>query len=189
MMPVIKSSREDAIEAIMREFRKSGYDAASLARLSAATGLGKSSLYHYFPNGKEDMAKAAGALVVALVEEAVIDPLTGSGSLKARLQKATTGLSKLYNGGKASCLIDLFTIGEAEAATPGLAKAMAEALLRAFTGVAEEAGRPKKDAKIIAERAVIEIEGALVLARALGSTRPFQRMLARLPTLLIGNAG
>ncbi|NOX94880.1 MAG: TetR/AcrR family transcriptional regulator [Alphaproteobacteria bacterium] len=185
-MPVIKSSREEAVEAIMREFRNSGYDAASLARLSAATGLGKSSLYHYFPNGKEDMAKAAVARTVELVAEAVIEPLTGVGSLKARVQKAMTGLARFYNGGKASCLVDLFTVGEAEAATPGLAKAMAEALLRAFAGAAEEAGHPKRQAKDIAERAVVEIEGALVLARALGSTRPFQRMLARLPALLLG---
>ncbi len=185
-MPQIKSSREEAVEAIMREFRNSGYDAASLARLSAATGLGKSSLYHYFPNGKEDMAKAAGARAVELVMEAVIEPLSGAGSLKARVQKTAVGLSKFYNGGKASCLVDLFTIGDAETATPGLAKAMAEALLRAFAGVAEEAGQPKKDAKARAERAVIEIEGALVVTRALGSTHPFQRMLARLPTVLLG---
>jgi AcrR family transcriptional regulator len=185
-MPVVKSSREEAVDAIMREFRKSGYDAASLSRLSAATGLGKSSLYHYFPNGKEDMAKAAGARAVELVMEAVIEPLTGEGALSARLNKTTAGLSKFYNGGKTSCLVDLFTIGEAEAATPGLAKAMAEALLRTFADVAEEAGHTKKQAKDIAERAVIEIEGALVLARALGSTRPFQRMLARLPALLLG---
>ncbi len=187
-MPAIKSSRAEAVEAIMREFRNSGYDAASLARLSAATGLGKSSLYHYFPNGKEDMAKAAAARAVELVVEAVFEPLTGAGNLKARLQKTAAGLSKFYNGGKASCLVDLFTIGEAEAATPGLAKAMAEALLRAFAGAAEEAGHPKKQAKDIAERAVIEIEGALVLSRALRSTRPFQHMLARLPALLLTGA-
>ncbi len=188
-MPVIKSSREEAVDAIMKEFRKSGYDAASLARLSAATGLGKSSLYHYFPNGKEDMAKAAGARAAELVVEAVIEPLTGEGDLKARLNKASAGLSKFYNGGKTSCLVDLFTIGEAEAAAPGLAKSMAEAVLRALASVAEESGHAKKQAKLVAERAVIELEGALVLARALGSTRPFQRMLSRLPELLLANEG
>ncbi len=184
-MPVVKSSREEAVDAIMREFRMSGYDGASLSRLSAATGLGKSSLYHYFPNGKEDMAKAAGERAAALVVEAVIEPLAAEGALKTRLQKATAGLSKFYHGGKTSCLVDLFTIGEANDAAPGLAKSMVDALLRALASVAEEAGHSKKEAKLVAEQAVIELEGSLVVSRAMGSTRPFQRMLSRLPGLIL----
>ena len=50
--------REEVVDRLTRVFRREGYDGASLARLSEATGLGRSSLYHHFPRGKEDMADA-----------------------------------------------------------------------------------------------------------------------------------
>ncbi|MFD2271320.1 TetR/AcrR family transcriptional regulator [Undibacterium arcticum] len=47
------------VDSIISVFRSEGYEGASLAKLSEATGLGRSSLYHHFPMGKEDMANAA----------------------------------------------------------------------------------------------------------------------------------
>ncbi|MEO1135876.1 MAG: TetR/AcrR family transcriptional regulator [Pseudomonadota bacterium] len=186
-MPAVKTTKEDAVAAITEVFRSYGYDGASLSRLSQASGLGRSSLYHYFPNGKEDMAKAAGEHIANIVMETVIEPLEGAGSLDGRLGKAIAALSKLYDGGKTSCLVDLFAIGEAQTVLPGLAKSMIDALSVAFQRVAEEAGAARKDAKLRAERAVIEIEGALVVARAQGSGAVFQRALARIPSLLLEN--
>ena len=55
-MPAALASREVVLERLLATFRDQGYDGASLAELSAATGLGKSSLYHHFPGGKVDMA-------------------------------------------------------------------------------------------------------------------------------------
>ena len=57
-MPAALMSREEVVERLMRVVRRHGYDGASLAELSKATGLGKSSLYHYFPDGKDDMVRA-----------------------------------------------------------------------------------------------------------------------------------
>jgi len=183
-MPRVKSSKEEAITAITTQFREFGFDGASLSRLSEASGLGRSSLYHYFPNGKDDMARAAVDHVVSTMTKTIIAPLRGEGDPKTRVVKAAAGISKFYNGGKASCLVDIFAIGDAKHAVPGLAKGMAEALMSAFQHAAEDAGASRKEAKYRAERAVIEIEGALVLSRALGSTQPFQRTLTRLPSLL-----
>ena len=52
-------SKDEVIQRIVAAFREHGYEGASLSILSQATGLGRSSLYHYFPNGKTDMAQAA----------------------------------------------------------------------------------------------------------------------------------
>ena len=49
------SKREAAIAALAEVFRERGYEGASLAALSEASGLGKASLYHFFPKGKEEM--------------------------------------------------------------------------------------------------------------------------------------
>ena len=57
-MPAAQASRDEVVDRLLTAFRRKGYDGASLADLSAATGLGRSSLYHYFPGGKEEMARA-----------------------------------------------------------------------------------------------------------------------------------
>jgi AcrR family transcriptional regulator len=57
-MPPALISRNEVIARVMAVVRREGYDGASLAELSKATGLGKSSLYHHFPDGKNDMVAA-----------------------------------------------------------------------------------------------------------------------------------
>ena len=51
-MPALRHTREAVVERLMAVIRREGYDGASLAQLSKATGLGKGSLYHHFPSGK-----------------------------------------------------------------------------------------------------------------------------------------
>ncbi|HKX35432.1 MAG TPA: TetR/AcrR family transcriptional regulator, partial [Rhizorhapis sp.] len=45
--------RSDIIPVLGEVFREHGFEGASLAIISARTGLGKGSLYHFFPGGKE----------------------------------------------------------------------------------------------------------------------------------------
>lgn len=49
-------AKEDLIPDLLELFRQQGYDGVSIAYISKSTGLGKSSLYHHFPEGKEQMA-------------------------------------------------------------------------------------------------------------------------------------
>jgi TetR/AcrR family transcriptional repressor of lmrAB and yxaGH operons len=50
-------SRQTIVPELLELFRKFGYDGVTIARISEATGLGKASLYHHFPQGKEQMAR------------------------------------------------------------------------------------------------------------------------------------
>ena len=45
------------IRSLLNIFREYGYEGASLSKISERTGLGKASLYHHFPNGKQQMAQ------------------------------------------------------------------------------------------------------------------------------------
>src|SRR5687767_7960924 len=49
-------SDKELLERLTGVFRRHGYDGASLSVIAAATGLQRSSLYHRFPGGKEQMA-------------------------------------------------------------------------------------------------------------------------------------
>ncbi|GGY46992.1 TetR/AcrR family transcriptional regulator [Parvularcula lutaonensis] len=184
-MPKPKVTKEDAVAAITETFRKFGYGGASLAKLSAASGLGKSSLYHHFPKGKEDMAAAAREHVIDRVRETFLDSLNGEGDPVDRLAEARKGLESFYGGGSKACLIDLFGIADAVEALPGTASAMAEAMTAGFAKLAQDAGATRAEAIERAELAVIELEGALVLARALGTSQPFFRVLGRLEKILL----
>ena len=112
-MPAPLISRDEVIDRLLAVFQRLGYDGASLAELSHGTGLGKSSLYHYFPNGKEEMALAVLRRVHAWMEENAIVPLHGQGSPKERLERTLRALDSLYAGGKNACVLGNLVVGGA----------------------------------------------------------------------------
>ena len=46
------AERSDVLPLLAEVFREHGYEGASLSLISKATGLGKGSLYHFFPGVK-----------------------------------------------------------------------------------------------------------------------------------------
>ena len=58
-MPAALITREEAVARLGDVFREHGFEGTSLSVITAATGLGKGSLYNYFPGGKDEMAAAA----------------------------------------------------------------------------------------------------------------------------------
>ncbi|MDU6377660.1 MAG: helix-turn-helix domain-containing protein, partial [Bradyrhizobium sp.] len=46
--------RADVIPLIAEVFREFGFEGTSLSRITEKTALGKGSLYHFFPGGKEE---------------------------------------------------------------------------------------------------------------------------------------
>ena len=53
------NSKDVLIETASRLFRLSGYYGVGLKDILAESGIPKGSLYHYFPEGKEQLAIAA----------------------------------------------------------------------------------------------------------------------------------
>lgn len=184
-MPAAVISRDEAVDRILAVFREHGYEGASLARLSSATGLGRSSLYHHFPNGKEDMANAAMAAVGGWFRDNVMAALDGQEPPKKKLRRFADKLAEFYHGGEQSCLTDVFTIGEAGTVFRKHFAARLQALIAALRGIAIEGGVPPTEAARRAENAVMKIQGALVVSRALGSTALFNRMIRELPDELL----
>lgn len=184
-MPKQVATREETIAAIAAVFREFGYEGASISRLAEAASLGRSSLYNYFPDGKPDMAAAAAEAAAADFNRLVIEPLKEKGAPAVRLGRAIAGLEQFYKGGNESCLIEHFSVFDAAAAAPGAARVMAEAALAAFEALAAARGQKPAPAKAAAERALVEIQGALIVARAVGRPAVFRSALSRLPQILL----
>jgi TetR/AcrR family transcriptional repressor of lmrAB and yxaGH operons len=117
--------------------------------------------------------------------ENVIRSLAAKGSPAERLHFVIRKLREFYRGGRSSCLLDTLSLPAVEGL---LVKGLREALLvwlEAFANIAGASGFSERAARERAENAVISIEGALVLARVLNDTKPFERALERLPGILI----
>lgn len=185
-MPAPLLSREAVVDRLLGAFRRFGYDAASLGQLSNATGLGRSSLYHYFPGGKEEMARAVLDRVDQWAEEAVFSPIRASGSPERRLDQVIAALDQYYAGGTEACLFGNFVVGDARVVFQDKLSAAFNQLIGGLASLAREKGVPAREARQRAEDAVVRIQGSLIVARGLGDPAPFRRVLKQLPQDLLG---
>ncbi|OUS16425.1 hypothetical protein A9Q88_08015 [Gammaproteobacteria bacterium 50_400_T64] len=176
------TTKEKAVKQIIAVFREYGYEGTSLSLLSKATGLGRSSLYHHFPKGKEDMAAAALEAVLVSFDTMVFTPLRQKKQTPfQRLNTCAKGLSLFYANGERSCLINIFSVGAAGKLFQVPLEESTLAMINMFSNLAKEAGIPGKIARHRAEELVISIQGALVLSRTLHSKSLFNRLVKELP--------
>lgn len=186
-MPAPLLSRDQVVMRLLPVFQKHGYDGASLSTLSAATGLGRSSLYHYFPGGKADMARAVIERVEQWMGENAIAPLRMPGTPARRLDRMLTTLNRFYGGGCISCVLGNLVIGGARQMFQAQLSAVFGQWIDALADLAVEAGVPRGEAMLRAQDAVIRIEGALIVASGLNDTAPFRRTLRRIPQDLLAS--
>jgi len=166
-------------------FRAHGYEGASLALISQATGLGKGSLYHCFPGGKQQMAAEVLAEIDGWFETAIYAPLRDDPDPKRAIAAMLQGVDGYFRSGHRVCLVGVIALGHArdlfaEAVNGYFARwhdALAAALRRA--------GRSPAQARRLAEDALLTIQGALVLARARNDAAIFTRALTALKPRLL----
>lgn len=185
-MPAPLLTRDEVVARLLTVFQQHGYDGASLSALSKASGLGRSSLYHYFPGGKADMARAVIARVEQWLEENAVAPLRASGTPAKRLERMLRNLDRFYGSGCNACVLGNLVIGGARRLFQSQLSAVFLRWIEALADLVAEAGVPRGEARLRAQDAVIRIEGALIVAGALNDTAPFRRTLSRIPADLLG---
>ncbi len=173
------------VEQIADVLREQGYQGASLSRLANATGLKRASLYHRFPGGKEEMAATALHEVGQFLTDEVLASLYTDLPVATRLAQYVDGLSLFYQDGWRSCLLDVLSLGEGTLPFRAKIDELITGWIAAMAHVSRDSGFNEATAQQRAEEAVMLIEGALVVSRGRSDAAPFQRMLARLPGLLL----
>lgn len=184
-MPPALLSRAEVVARVMAVVRAQGYDGASLAELSKATGLGKSSLYHHFPEGKDDMVAAVLDHLETSLEASVFAPLRVEGPAPARLKRMNEALLAFYRNGREACLLASLGVGDSSRRFHPRIKRIFQLWMDAMAQVARDHGVPRGQAHARAEEALARIEGALVLSRSLDDPAIFQRTLKALPEQLL----
>lgn len=179
-MARIIAERSDALPILAELFREHGYEGTSLSLITEATGLGKGSLYHFFPGGKAEMATAVLEEIAAWFEAKIFVPLRLADPPQETIADMFAEVETYFRSGRRVCLIGVLAISDsrdrfAEAIQGYFAswvKAVAVALVRA--------GYEEPRAVALAEETVAGIQGAIVLARALGDTGTFSRIMVKL---------
>jgi AcrR family transcriptional regulator len=178
-------SKETVIPKLLSVFQRYGYEGATLAKLSEATGLDKASLYHHFPRGKEEMAMAVLDYLDRGLEEQFLAPLQGEGGTIERLRAMTQKVDQFYQQGQKDCLLALLSVGEAHGLFQPQIQRSLTTWIERLAQMAIETGIEPNLAQQRAEDAILQIQGALVLSRGLNTTAPFKRVLQQLPELLL----
>ncbi len=185
-MPSTKVNDDELLDRLTDVFRTYGYEGASLSRISEATGLQRASLYHRFPGGKEDMAKAVLERAGEWLVNRVLAPLSGPGKPEERIRKMAKELNTFYGGGKHCCLLDSLSFGFEENDIRRTVQEGMGAWVEALAQVARETGVPTKKARQQAQDVISRIQGSLVMARVLKDYGPFERTLTEIPDVLLG---
>ena len=178
-------SKEKTISRLISVFRQYGYEGATLSRLSQATGLGRSSLYHHFPKGKEEMAAAVLSDVNQSFQKTILSPLQTQDKPRKRLKAMCQNLDEFYRQGQDSCLLNVISLGEGHELFHTHIQQALQTWIAALTQVLVEAGIEPEAARFKAQEAVMLIQGALVLVRGLEDTTPFEQVIASLPERLL----
>jgi TetR/AcrR family transcriptional repressor of lmrAB and yxaGH operons len=96
----------------------------------------------------------------------------------------TEKLREFYAGGSKPCVMEILSIrGSSEELQVALKAAM-QTLMSAFAQIAKEIGFGAAAARSKAEDAIVRLEGSLILARVVGDTACFERVLKLLPDML-----
>ena len=178
---------QDLVNKLTGVFRDVGYNGASLSALSEATGLKKASLYHRFPGGKEQMAVEVLASAEMWLSEHILSVLKNGASPEERILGMIGKLDEFYSGGRQACLLNMLSSAHIhQGPFRKLIKGVFLAWIEALQTVLIEAGFDEETAGKRAERALALIQGSLVLSRGMGTTKPFQEVLTRLPEELLG---
>jgi AcrR family transcriptional regulator len=182
-MATAQASKDEIIDRLFTVFRDRGFEGASIADLSRATGLGKSSLYHHFPEGKEQMAAAVLERATAVIDREILNAAQSAGTLKARIRKIMAALDRMYLGGRTPCVLgQLATSNIGSVARHGLLLAFSH-WIDAVEALARESGMSPARARHFAEDWVARLQGALILQAANGDLGPYKRAMAALPEL------
>lgn len=177
-------SKQTYVPPLLDLFRQYGYDGVSLSKISQATGLGKASLYHHFPGGKDDMVETVLTTLDQWLQDTAMDALEGEGDALVRLERMSDRIRAAYSNGEKPCMLAALALGSAKDTFQPQVKRLLLQWIDAIAAVLIEAGMEKTPAYDRSEEAVIAIQGSLIVARVLDDPAIFERTMERLPKQL-----
>lgn len=171
----------EILTGLTKVFRSKGYEGASLKELAEATGLKKASLYHRFPNGKQEMAEAVlnhiDEWVVNNVFRALADEEVPP---RLRLKNGITQIAKLYNGGEETCIFRALSMKTGLDLFEKQVKNGMNEWIAVFQKLGLAFGFTASKANEYAVQTLIDIQGSLIVTRGLNNLKIFEQTLKKI---------
>ena len=171
--------KTDVVPLVAEVFRELGFEGASMSAITARTRLSKGSLYHFFPNGKEQMATEILAHVHAWFVAHVFEPLERE-EPEAAIRSMWKSVDDYFHSGRRVCLIGAFALDETRDRFARPIRGYFKRWMKALEEALVRGGVEPVPAKRLAEETVVGIQGALTLSRALGDTAIFGRTMLQM---------
>ncbi len=169
---------KEILEGLTKVFRSKGYEGASLKELSEATGLKKASLYHRFPNGKQEMANAVLNHLGNWVEENVFNTLLDENLTPSnRLKNSLFQIKTLYDKGNNSCIFRALSM---ESGLELFEKQIMQGMnkwIAVFSELGFALGLQEDIAQKKALQILVEIQGSLVVTKIMRDISIFENTL------------
>lgn len=179
-MARVVAEREDVIPLLAEVFRSYGFEGASLARITEGTRLGKGSIYHFFPGGKEEMAAAVLAEIEQWFRLHVFEPLREGADAADGIAAMFAQVERYFLSGQRVCLVGVFALGNERDRFADAVRDYFAEWIEALAAALVRQGHKGRQATALAEEVVGGIQGALVLARAFDRPAIFRATLKRL---------
>lgn len=175
-MPRTSDARQKAIHTAERLFRTQGYAATGLTQILEESGAPKGSFYFHFPGGKRDLAsQVLAAYRVRTVRGFESLAATANGDATRFLRSLTGAVanematSNWTSGCVAQVLAQELAAGDAE-----IAASLADLFGQWADIIGAAMGAPAANARQAGLGIVAALEGGRTLARAFGSSAPFE---------------
>lgn len=179
-MSRVMTDRAAAIPALAEAFREHGFEGASLSQLGEATGLGRGSLYNFFPGGKEEMASAVLADVDEWFTTRVFGPLRAAGpGDPSAIADMFDAVTDYFRSGRRVCLQGAFALGRERDRFAATIRGYFDQWIASLTAALIAAGAIEPEARAAAVEVVAGIQGAIVLSRALHQPELFTQTVER----------
>ncbi|UXM90792.1 TetR/AcrR family transcriptional regulator [Paenarthrobacter sp. JL.01a] len=184
-MPRTLLERSDAVRALAGVFRRRGFESSSLSVIQQEAGIGRGSLYHFFPDGKTDMARAVLDQVSDWFEDEVFAPLRSSTDAAEAVSAMTKAVSDYFVTRENVCLFAAMTLGEEKETFADEVKTYFADWIDALTALLQRGGLSPGDAHGNALDAVAVIQGGLILTRAYSDETTFLGVMERVERRLL----
>ena len=182
------ANRSELIATLGEVFREYGYSGTSLSEITNQTGLGKSSLYHFFPNGKAEMAEAVLNDIDTWFDQNVFIPLREPNDTAESINAMFKAVDRYFQSGNRICLVGAFALDNTRDQFIQKVSAYFKEWIDALALALKHIGYSRSQARIFAEEVVVSIQGALVLARSQDDPNAFTRTLNRLRKRVVLNS-
>ncbi|MXG89231.1 LmrA/YxaF family transcription factor [Nocardioides flavescens] len=181
--------RSDAVLALAGVFRRRGFEGSSLSAIQEETGLGRGSLYHFFPDGKTDMARAVLDQVGGWFEDHVFVPLRTAEDAAGAVRTTSQEVTEYFASRESVCLFAAISLGQERETFDEAVRTYFTDWVDALAAALGRHGLSAEEASDRAEDAVAAIQGGLVLARARGDDSTLVRIVRRVQERLLAPAG